>query len=345
MEARPAVLPAIGQPLRTKVLSRYAAYHGTSFGALSISGIPAIKAPFEPLVPGAIKVQNTNRYRCPDCSHLDACTLRCADDIAHADRDGGTRDRRRRLLEPVQNTGGALAPPPGYFERVREICDRYGVLLVSDEVIAAFGRLGHWFGSQRYDYQPDIITFAKGVTSGYSPMGGMIVSDRLAAPFLHGDDLFLHGITFGGHPVSLRCRAREHRHPRTGGPERHVLSHEDDFGAHRDGLRDLPIVGDVRGDGVLPCHRARARSRRNLSVPLHAPTVRRRCIRKMGVSPRACSSPGLICHADDRVDPVIVQFAPLLTCGPDEFAEIESTLHAVLTEAQKALRVVTVPPC
>src|SRR6476619_981560 len=190
-----------GQPSRTKVISRTLAYHGTSIGALSVTGIPSIKAPFEPLMPGAIKVQTPYRYRCFDCQHLDACTLRCADDLALRIEMEGPESVAAVFMEPLQNTGGAFAPPEGYWARIREICDQYGVLLVSDEVICAFGRLGHMFGSDRYGYQPDLITFAKGVTSGYAPLGGVLVSDRIAEPFLDDPNLFLHGQTFGAHPV------------------------------------------------------------------------------------------------------------------------------------------------
>ena len=193
---------AIGQPQRHKVISRTMAYHGTTLGALSVTGVPAIRAPFEPLVPGAVKVQNTNRYRCLDCASQEACTLRCADDLEQRILMEGADTVAAVIFEPLQNTGGAIPPPEGYWRRVREICDRYGVLLVSDEVICAFGRLGHWFGSGRYGYQPDILTFAKGVTSGYSPLGGMLVSDRVVEPFLEPGAPFLHGLTFGGHPVS-----------------------------------------------------------------------------------------------------------------------------------------------
>src|SRR6185295_17462723 len=197
----------IGQPGRYKVLSRDIAYHGTSMGALAITGLPGIKEPFEPMAPGGVRVPNTNFYRAPGF-------------VAE-----GPESVAAVFLEPVQNSGGCFPPPPGYFARVREICDRHGVLLVSDEVICAFGRLGYYFGSQRYGYQPDIITFAKGVTSGYSPLGGMMVSDALMEPFGSGrEDIsgfesprraghaqgggpsgtatFLHGVTFAGHPVS-----------------------------------------------------------------------------------------------------------------------------------------------
>ena len=174
-----------GQPQRTKVISRYIAYHGTSMGALSITGIPDLRTPFEPLVPGAIKVPNTNFYRAELFADDEVAFGRwAADEIERAIVREGADTVAAVFLEPVQNAGGCFPPPPGYFERVREICDRHGVLLVSDEVICAFGRLGHWFGAVRYGYQPDIITVAKGLTSGYAPLGAMIASDRLMEPFL-----------------------------------------------------------------------------------------------------------------------------------------------------------------
>ncbi len=192
-----------GQPQRTKVISRSIAYHGTSMGALSITGIPELRTPFEPLVPGAIKVPNTNFYRAELFADDEVAFGRwAADEIERAIEREGADTVAAVFLEPVQNAGGCFPPPPGYFERVREICDRHGVLLVSDEVICAFGRLGHWFGSIRYGYQPDIITVAKGLTSGYAPLGAMIASDRLMEPFLGPGASFLHGFTFAGHPVS-----------------------------------------------------------------------------------------------------------------------------------------------
>jgi adenosylmethionine-8-amino-7-oxononanoate aminotransferase len=194
---------AIGQPGRYKVLSRHIAYHGTTMGALSITGLPEIKEPFEPLVPGAVRVANTNFYRAPEHGDdLERFGQWAADDIERRIEMEGPGTVAAVFLEPVQNAGGCFPPPPGYFQRVRDICDRHGVLLVSDEVICAFGRLGAWFGSQKYGYQPDMITCAKGLTSGYSPLGALLVDDRLMEPFLRGDASFAHGFTFGGHPVS-----------------------------------------------------------------------------------------------------------------------------------------------
>jgi adenosylmethionine-8-amino-7-oxononanoate aminotransferase len=321
----------VGEPMRHKVISRTFTYHGTSMGALSISGVPAIKAPFEPLVPGAIKVQNTNRFRCVDCSHLDACTLRCADDIELRIEMEGAETVAAVFLEPVQNTGGALTPPPGYFSRVRDICDRHGVLLVSDEVICAFGRLGHWFGSQRYAYQPDIITFAKGITSGYAPLGGMLVSDRLAEPFAE-QNVFLHGHTYGGHPVSCAVALANMDILERERLCENVRVNEDLFGDALDGLRDIPIVGDVRGAGyfrVIELVKDQA-TRATFDADECEWLLR-------GHLSPALFDAGLICRADDRADPVLVLSPPLI-CGPDELTEIATILRGALTSAADALR-------
>src|SRR5881227_1773449 len=188
---------ARGAPTRHKIISRHLSYHGTSMGALTITGLPALRAPFEPLTPGGAHVPNTNSYRWSE----DRDPLWAADAIEEAILFQGPETVAAVILEPVQNSGGCFTPQEGYFQRVREICDRHGVLLIADEVICSWGRLGHWFGSQRYDYQPDIITTAKGLTSAYAPMGAVIVSDAVAAPFMEGTAMFSHGATFGGHPV------------------------------------------------------------------------------------------------------------------------------------------------
>src|SRR5919109_3252063 len=177
----------VGKPTKHKVISRSVAYHGTPQGALSITGLPGLKAPFEPLVPGAHKVPNTNIYRAPLFGDdPEAFGRWAADQIEQQILFEGPDTVAAVFLEPVQNAGGCFPPPPGYFQRVREICDRYDVLLVSDEVICAFGRTGTMFAADRYGYQPDIITCAKGITSGYAPLGAMIASDRLFEPFLKG---------------------------------------------------------------------------------------------------------------------------------------------------------------
>jgi adenosylmethionine-8-amino-7-oxononanoate aminotransferase len=317
----------IGQPNRFKVISRSIAYHGTTMGALSITGIPAARADFEPLVPGAFKVMNTNRYRCHSCARLPACTLDCADDIERMIQYEGPETVAAVVLEPVQNSGGCFPPPDGYFDRVREICDRYGVLLVSDEVICAFGRLGHMFASDRYGYQPDIITCAKGMTSGYSPIGAMLVSDRLMEPFLSGGTTYLHGFTFGGHPVSAAVALANldlfDREDLCG----HVLRNQDAFRSTLERLLDLPIVGEVRGAGYFyGLELVKDKATRETFDDDESERLLR------GFLSGALFDAGLYCRADDRGDPV-VQLAPPLTCDQTQFDEIEQILRAVLTEA------------
>ncbi len=318
----------VGQPLRTKVISRSVAYHGTTMGALSITGIPAARQDFEPLVPGAVKVANTNFYRAPEHGDDPVAFGRwAADEIARAIEYEGPDTVCCVVLEPVQNSGGCFPPPPGYFRRVREICDRYGVLLVSDEVICAFGRLGHLFGANRYGYQPDIITCAKGMTSGYSPIGAMLVSDRIAEPFLHGTASFLHGHTFAGHPVSAAVALANldlfEREDLCG----HVLRTESAFRSTLDKLTDLPIVGDIRGAGFFwGIELVKDKATRETFDDEESERLLR------GFLSTRLFEAGLYCRADDRGDPV-VQLAPPLVCGQQQFDEMEQILRAVLTEA------------
>ncbi|HEY0576952.1 MAG TPA: aspartate aminotransferase family protein [Pseudonocardia sp.] len=322
-----------GKPLKHKVISRATAYHGTPQGALAITGLPAVKQDFEPLTPGGHRVPNTNIYRAAP-EHTDdpkAFGRWAADRIEEAILFEGPATVAAVVLEPVQNSGGCFTPPPGYFDRVREICDKYDVLLVSDEVICAFGRHGSTFACEKFGYVPDIITCAKGMTSGYSPLGAMIATDRIMEPFLADKVQFPHGYTFAGHPVSaavalanLDIMDRESLNQR-------VLTNQEPFRATLDKLSDLPIVGDVRGDGYfwaieLVTDKA---SKQTLDAE-----QRDRIIR--GFLPGALFENGLYCRPDDRGDPV-VQLAPPLTCGQAEFDEMEQILRHTLSEAWKLL--------
>ena len=317
-----------GQPQRTKVISRDIAYHGTTMGALSITGIPDLKTPFEPLVNGAVKVPNTNFYRAPFFADDEVAFGQwAADEIERAILREGANTVAAVYLEPVQNAGGCFPPPPGYFDRVRQICDRHGVLLVSDEVICAFGRLGHWFGSERYGYQPDIITVAKGLTSGYAPLGAMIATDRLVQPFLAEGASFLHGFTFAGHPVS--CAVALANLDVFEGEQilQHVRSSEGAFRSALEGLYDLPIVGNVRGAGFFyGIELVKDKQTRESFNDEESERLLR------GYLSGALFEAGLICRADDRGDPV-VQLSPPLICGPEEIEFMVSTLREVLTEA------------
>ncbi len=322
---------AIGQPGRYKVISRDIAYHGTSMGALAITGIPSMRAPFEPLVPGAFHVANTNRYRCDLCAHAPACTLSCADDIERTILQEGPESVAAVFLEPVQNAGGCFTPPEGYFARVREICDRYSVLLISDEVICAFGRLGTWFGCERIGYQPDMITIAKGLTSGYAPLGGVMVSDKIAAPFLEPDNTFMHGITFAGHPVSCAVALANLDLFERDGILGNVMAHEAEFRAALATLEDLPWVGEIRGMGYF--YAIELVRDKETKAEFEGPEAER-LLRKL-LSPRLFDL-GLICRADDRGDPVI-QLSPPLIAGPEQFDEIVTIIRQALTESMEAL--------
>ncbi len=317
-----------GKPGKHKVISRAIAYHGTTQGALSITGLPELKAMFEPLVPSTFRVPNTNIYRAPiHGDDPEAFGRWAADQIAVAIENEGADTVAAVFLEPVQNAGGCFPPPPGYFQRVREICDEYDVLLVSDEVICAFGRLGHMFGAERYGYQPDMITCAKGLTSGYAPLGAMIATDRLFEPFSKGDASFMHGYTFGGHPVStavamanLDIFEREHINE-------NVLANQDAFRNTLEKLYDLPIVGDVRGDGYFyGIELVKDKATKETFNDDEAEKLLR------GFLSKALYSAGLYCRADDRGDPVI-QLSPPLICDQQHFDEIEQILRSVLTEA------------
>ncbi len=317
-----------GKPTKHKVISRSIAYHGTPQGALSITGIPGMKAAYEPLVPSTFRVPNTNFYRAPQHGDdLEAFGRWAADRIAEAIEFEGPDTVAAVFLEPVQNSGGCFPPPPGYFQRVREICDEYDVLLVSDEVICAFGRLGHMFGAERYGYQPDIITCAKGLTSGYSPLGAMIATDRLMEPFLHGTETFLHGYTFGGHPVSTAVALANLDIFEKENLNQHVRDHEGAFRATLEKLTDLPIVGDVRGDGYFyGIELVKDKTTKETFDDAESERLLR------GFLSKALYDAGLYCRADDRGDPVI-QLSPPLICDQSHFDEMEEILRKVLSEA------------
>jgi adenosylmethionine-8-amino-7-oxononanoate aminotransferase len=279
-------------------------------------------------VPGAHKVPNTNFYRAPEHADDEVAFGRwAADQIAAAIEMEGPDTVAAVFLEPVQNSGGCFPPPPGYFARVREICDRYDVLMVSDEVICAFGRLGHMFGAQRYGYEPDIITCAKGITSGYSPLGAMLVTDRVYEPFATGETTFMHGYTFGGHPVSCAVALANLDVMEKDGLLDHVQANEAAFRSTLERLRDLPIVGDVRGAGYFyGIEMVKDKTTKETFDEGESERLLR------GFMSKALFDAGLYCRADDRGDPV-VQLAPPLICDQQHVDEIEQILRNVLTDA------------
>ncbi|GAA1523191.1 hypothetical protein BJ978_002111 [Agromyces terreus] len=324
----------MGRPSKYKVISRALAYHGTPQGALAVTGLP-IKAPFEPITPGGFRVPNTNFYRAAEmgapAEDEEAFGIWAANRIEEQILMEDPDTVAAVFLEPVQNSGGCFPPPPGYFQRVREICDKYDVLLVSDEVICAFGRIGHMFACEEYGYVPDMITCAKAMTSGYAPMGATIISDRIYEPFKHGDTTFYHGYTWAGHPVSaavalenLDIFEEEHLFE-------HVRENSPLFRSELEKLNDLPIVGDVRGAGYFfAVELVKDKATRETFNEEESERLLR------GFLSTALYDAGLYCRADDRGDPVI-QLSPPLTIGVPEFQEIEQILRSVLTEASNRL--------
>ena len=325
-----------GKPGKHKVISRSIAYHGTTHGALAITGLPRFTAPFEPVTPGGFRVPNTNVYRAPEpVADPKVFGRWAADRIAEAIEFEGPDTVAAVFLEPVQNAGGCIPPPPGYFDRVREICDAYDVLLVSDEVICAFGRIGSMFACCSdigdFGYVPDMITCAKGMTSGYSPIGAMIASERLFEPFNDGETMFPHGYTFGGHPVSAAVALANLDIFEREGLNDRVQHQAADFRTTLEKLHDLPIVGDVRGEGyfyAIELVKDKA-SKETLTA------AERKRVLPGHIAP-ALFEAGLYCRVDDRGEPV-VQLAPPLISGRAEFDTIESILRGVLADAWRLL--------
>jgi adenosylmethionine-8-amino-7-oxononanoate aminotransferase len=318
-----------GNAMKYKVIARETAYHGTTMGCLTATGIANLRAPFEPLPAGGCHVPNTNTYRLPEGHSPDELV----EAIAHRIEFEDPSTVSAIILEPVQNAGGCFVPPEGYFQRVREIADYYDVVFISDEVICSWGRLGEWFGAQRYDYQPDIITTAKGITSAYAPMGALIASDKVFEPFSHGTTSFTHGITFGGHPVAAAVALANIAVFETEGINENVRANEAAFRGMLEGLRDIPIVGDVRGAGYFQAiELVRDQDTKQSFSDEESETLLR------GYLSGALFEQGLICRADDRGDPVI-QLSPPLIAGPEQFAEIEGVLRPVLEEASRRMHV------
>jgi adenosylmethionine-8-amino-7-oxononanoate aminotransferase len=318
---------ARGDGRRWKAISRHVAYHGTTMGALSINGIPELRNPFEPLVPEVLHVRNTNRYHRPADETEEQFTAFLLDDLEQTINATGAETVAMVIMEPVQNAGGSFTPPEGYWKGVREICDRYGILLCADEVICGFGRVGAWFGSERYDIKPDLMTIAKGLSSSYAAIGAVVASDRVMEPFMRDTNMYAHGITFGGHPVMSAIALKNIEIMKRDKIVEHVAETQDTFRKTLSQLLDLPIVGDVRGTGFFyAVELVKDKDTRESFNDEECETLLRGFL-----SPRLFER-GLICRSDDRGDPV-VQISPPLIAGQNEFDQIVSILGDVLTEA------------
>ena len=318
-------------PRKYKAIARQIAYHGTTMGALSINGIPALKETFEPLVPEVRHVKNTNRYHRPPEETEAEFTAMLLEDLENAILAMGPETICLVHMEPVQNAGGAFTPPEGYWRGVRELCDRYDILLSADEVITAFGRVGHWFASERYDIRPDIVCCAKGLSSSYAAIGAVVVTDRVMEPFLEGASMYSHGITFGGHPVMSAIALKNIEIMKRERIMERVLEQRgriplDARAAARPADLSATCAGratSTRSSSSRTRRRARAFSDEECETLLR------------GFLSPALFERGLICRADDRGDPVI-QISPPLVAGQAEFDEMVGILGDVLAEAGKA---------
>ena len=324
----------VGAPLprKYKAIARQVAYHGTTMGALSINGIPALRTSFEPLVPEVRHVMNTNRCHRAKDETEEQFTAVLLNDLEQAIVALGPETICLVHMEPVQNAGGAFTPPAGYWRGVRELCDRYDILLSADEVITAFGRVGHWFASERYDIRPDIVCCAKGLSSSYAAIGAVVATDRVMEPFLGAMSMFSHGITFGGHPVMCAIALKNIEIMKRERIPEHVRTTEDAFRSTLAQLLDLPIVGDLRGTGFFyAIELVKDRDTRETFSDEECERLLR------GFLSNALFDAGLICRADDRGDPVI-QISPPLVAGQAEFDEITSILGDVLTRGSALMR-------
>lgn len=307
---------------RHKTISRRVAYHGTTMGALSVNGLTGIRNGFGPLVPGARHVPLPHQYRCGYCALAGQCNHTCTDEIERLIEFEGPETIAAIILEPVQNSGGAIVPPPEYLRRVREICDRHGILLIADEVICGFGRVGHWFGVQAFGVAPDIITCAKGITSGYAPLGAVLVRPEIADAFAGAEaDKFMHGITFGGHPGScaaalanLAILERERLVERAGSMGGYLMREL------RAAVGEHPNVGDIRGMGMFMA--LELVHDRVEHKPLEEPNL-------MAWLSEQFKRRGLICRADDRLDPVI-QLAPPLNIPQEDADQVVAIVADVI---------------
>lgn len=237
---------AQGNPMAFKVVSRRGAYHGvTSLALRALGTVLPMRQTMEPLTPGSVFVESPYCYRCPLHLEYPGCDLACATDIRRIIEFEGPQHISAIIGEPIQQGFGALAPPPEYWPIVREICDDYGILLIIDEVICGFGRTGKWFGVDHMGIKPDIMTMAKGISSGYAPLGGLGCTDRV----IEAVDSFEHLHTYANHPVSCAGGIKNLEILESEG----LIGRSAEIGKYfLDGLKALekhPIVGEVRGTG------------------------------------------------------------------------------------------------
>ena len=316
-----------GQPQRTKAIARKLAYHGTSMGALSFTGLTDCRSPFEPMAVQTTHVSNTNAYRHPAGSDPITFTQALLAEVEDAIEFAGPDQVAMLIAEPVQNSGGAFVPPPGYWAGLRALCDRHGIILVADETITAYGRVGEWFASSLFGGRPDLITFAKGVTAGHAPLGGVLMTDRMAEPFVTGGETFMHGLTYSGHPLSTAIADRVLEIYERDGVFDNVKALAPRFEAGLQELRRVPLVGDVRGMGFFwALELVKDRDTKELFDADEADWLLRSELS------RHMDDLGLLCRLDDRGEPVIQLSPPLVS----DAALIDRIIDIVGTAADRA---------
>lgn len=317
---------ALGQPQRTKAIARRTAYHGVTLGALSFTGVPKFKDDFGTPPIDVRHVSNTNSFRAPDADDPEAFCRRLLAEVEDAILEAGPEEVALIIAEPVQNAGGCFVAPAGYWPGLRALADRYGALLMADEVITGFGRLGEWFGITREGVVPDLISVAKGLTSAYAPMGALLAGRHVVAPLVDGGKVFRHGITFGGHPLSAAIALKSIEIFERDHVLENVRALEDHLHARLDELRALPIVGDVRGRGFFWA----IELVKDESGTRFDQGERDRLLR--GYLPKRMRAEGIIARCDDRGDAVL-QIAPPLVSDRALLDDIVAALHGVLSDA------------
>src|SRR4051812_16052054 len=320
---------AKGEPQRTKAIAREIAYHGVTLGALSFTGVRPMKEPFGAAPIPVTRIANTNAYRDDAAQDEQAFTKRLLEDAERTIVEAGPETVAMLIAEPVQNAGGCLVPPEGYWPGLRELTDRYGIALVADEVITGFGRIGEWFASSRYGVAPDLITCAKGITSAYAPMGAVIVSDKIAEPLYEEGRMLMHGITFAGHPVSAAIALRNLEIFEREGVLENVRAMEPVIDELLEGIKSrVPMVGDVRGAGFFWA----LELVRDASGARFSAEEREKLLR--GFLAGRLLEEGLIARPDDRGDAVL-HLAPPLVSTRAELQEMADKTEAVLRDASE----------
>ncbi len=323
-----AYFKRVGEPGRIKFISRRGSYHGATAGALALGGSPLYpRGDYEPLMPGTFHVPQPNFYRCEYGSETpEECAERCVQAVEETIKFQGPETVAAVIAEPVSSPLGAVVPAPNYWPRLREVCDKYGLLLIADEVITGFGRTGKMFACEHWGVTPDIMTVAKGITSGYIPMGGAITRKNIADAFVGSQRVsFRHVITFGGHPVAAAAALRNIQIME----DEELVANSARMGDYLlDGLKELkdkhPMIGDVRGLGLM-CGMELVRDRETKETyPAEADLANRLT--------SGFQANGLILRGSDNMN-----LAPPLCVTSGEIDEIITIMDQVFTQVGREL--------